>query len=221
MKYTKWTALLLALCLLLCACAGCGGNDTGNDPTANGGEQIPDQGDTTQPDNSGDTTAPLPLPSDLTVELVMDSSTANLLLSYLDDMTGKLRDAVESVGYQPDTVTITFSTAGAYTADSLQGGGIAVAVLPALDIITCDHACVIALSSEEIPETAIAVSMADGIFSEDFCAVLYRALTETEAGSDFLALCCGEAVFASPTEEQLQLVRDYLAELEKNSGGHA
>ncbi len=221
MKHIKWAALFLALCMLLCACTEPGGNDTGNDPVSSGGTQTNDQGGTTQPDDDDDNTDSVSLPSDLTVELVMDSSTANILLSYLDDMNQKLRDAVESIGYQPDTVTITFSTAGAYTTDSLREGGVAVAVLPALDVITCDHARIIALSSEEIPETAIAVSMADEIFSEDFCSVLYRAFTETEAGREFLALCCADITFTAPTEEMLQTVRDYLAELEKNSGGHA
>lgn len=218
MKHNKWAALLLALCMLLCACTDPGGNDTGNDPTDNIGQQTPDQGDTDRPDDGTDQTGSV-FPSDLAMELVVDSNTANILLSYLDTLAAKLRDAVEAAGYQPDTVTITFSTAGAYTTDSLQEGGIAIAVLPALDIITCKHACVIALSSEEIPETAIAVSMADGIFSEDLCAVLFRAFTETEAGSEFLSLCCGDTTFVSPTEEKLQMVRDYLAELEKD-GGH-
>lgn len=219
MKHLKWAALLMAVCLFLSACTVQQGNNT---PSDLNNPQPPVQNDPPAPDDGNDEVDPPPFLSDLALELVVDSETANTLLSHLDELTSHLRSAVEAVGYQPDSVTITFSTAGAYTTDSLVAGGIAVAILPTVDIIACEkRVSIIALSTEEIPETAIAVSAADEAFSEAFCNILFRAFTETEAGEAFLSLCCAGTSFTAPTEDGLQAARDYLEELEKHSGGNA
>ena len=67
-------------------------------------------------------------------------------------------------------------------------------------------------------ELAIAVSLADDDLTEAFRDVLFAALTQTQAGQDFISAVCGEAVFTAPTEETLQAVRDYWSELEEGEG---
>ncbi|MBR3704197.1 MAG: hypothetical protein IKM11_01745 [Oscillospiraceae bacterium] len=230
MKKLNLTAFLLALCLLLSACMTLpGGNDTpvqNDPPTSNeqtdlppdeGNEFPPEQDQTT--DNKKDDSTPA-YPADLNVELVVEWAMADTILSLLDDLSELLRDAVKEAGCQLDSVTLTISTAGAYTANSLVDGGVDAAILPSVDIVPFEkRVAILALSDDEIPRTAIAVSLAGSDLSEDFRAVLLSALTQTQAGQDFISACCGEAVFSAPSEETLQAVRDYLREINEE-GGH-
>lgn len=229
MKKIKLTALLLSVCLLLCACMQpSGGNDdpVQDDPgisdNQNGG--TPDSGSdssgtTENTDNKQDEPT---YPADLMIELVVEWEAADSILSALDDLSEQLRNALTEVGCQLDSVTITMSTAGAYTADSLVAGGIDAAILPAVDIIASEHrVSILALSNDEIPMTAIAVSKANDDLSEEFRTRLFSALTETETGRDFLSAICGEVVFSAPTEDALQAVRDYYNELMSEEGDHA
>lgn len=231
MRKATIPALLLSLCLLLCACAG--QNDSkGNDPPVSDDQQsAADSGTTTElpdtpgiPDDSGDTGStsdPSSLPAELTVELVVEWENTDALLSLLDDLSDQLHTAVEEAGCPLDRVTLTISTAGGFTAQALSQGGIDAAILPAVDIIPYENkASIIALSDEAIPETAIAVSLANADLSEEFRLILFKALTETQSGQDLLSACCGNAVFSVPTETALQSVRDYREELEKATGGH-
>ena len=228
MNKIKLTALLLSVCLLLCACMQpSGGNDdpVQDDPgvsdhqtagTPNSGSDP--SGTTEDADNKKGDAA---YPADLTLELVVEWERADGILSMLDALADQLRSALTEVGCQLDSVTLTMSTAGAYTADSLVDGGIDAAILPGVDIISCEHrVSILALSSEEIPMTAIAVSKAADDLSEEFRALLLSALTETEAGQEFLSAICGEVVFSAPTEDALQAVRDYLKELMDEEGEH-
>lgn len=223
MKKANLSALLLALCLLLCACSQPGGsNDQYTDPPVSGGQQTdaPDDGGAPMPDD-GDTAQPV-YPADLMVELVVEWAIADTLLAHLDELSDQLHAALEEAGCPLDSVTLTINTAGGFTAQALLEGGIDAAILPSVDIITHEeHAAILALSGEEVPETAIAVSRAKDTLSEEFCVILLKALTETQNGQDFLAACCGDAVFSTPTEDTLQAVRDYLHELEESGGGHA
>ena len=226
MKHLRLTAFLLTVCLLLAACVQQPqqGNNGQNVPPVSNEQQPPVQNDDPSvpapDDGKNDTPAPT-FPSDITVELVVDSETANALLSQLDALAENLRRALVDVGCPLDIVTLSFSTAGAYTADSLVDGGISAAILPAVDIIAAEkRVSIIALSSEEIPETAIALTCASDNFSEEFYAIFFKALMESPSGQAFLSACCTDAVFSAPTEEGLQAVRNYLAELEKNGGGH-
>ena len=229
MKKTTLTALLLALCLLLSACMTLpDGNDTPEPPISNGQtDPAPDKDDEPSPPPEQDTTAddktddPAPaFPAELTMELGVDWDMADTILSLLDDLSDLLREAVKEAGCQLDSVTLTISTAGAYTADSLVSGGVDAAILPSVDIVPHEErVAILALSDDEIPRTAIAVSLADDELTEEFRNILLSALTQTQAGQDFLSACCGEAVFSVPSEEALQAVRDYLRELNEE-GGH-
>lgn len=228
MKPTKLTVLLLMICILLTACGQDTqpGNNDSNPPPISSEQQPPDQNDEPSVPNTEDDSDETPpsvpsFPSELTMELVADSETANILLSHLDELAEHLRCALEEVGCPPDSVILSFSTAGAYTADSLQNGGICAAILPSVDIIAFESSVsIIALSSEDIPALAIAVTIQSDSFSNEFAEILFKALTETPSGQAFLSICCTDAVFSSPTEEGLQAVRDHLNELEKNGGGH-
>lgn len=218
----RFIALLMALCLLLCACSLPGNSDMQTDLPNVDGQQTntPDNGET---DDSGSSHAPQPVyPADLTIELVVDWDIADTLLSHLDDLSDRLHAALSEAGCPLDYVTLTISTAGGYTAQALLEGGIDAAILPAVDIIAHeDQTAILALSSEEIPETAIVLSLADDTLSEEFRALLFTVLTESPNGQDFLAACCGDALFSAPTEDSLQAVRDHLNDLEKAIGGHA
>jgi len=136
-------------------------------------------------------------------------------------MSEMLRLALEDSGYSVERVTLTISTAGGFTAEALAQGGIDAAILPAVDFITCSASTAgIAMSSEEIPETVIALSLHKGMPDSTFCAALFDALTETEQGKEFMQLCRPDAVFVVPTEEAMQAVADWVSEQEEN-GGHA
>lgn len=228
MNKIKLTALLLSLCLLLCACVQPSDNndtpvqddpivsDDQNNNTLDSGNDLSDKVENT--DNKKDT---ITYPADLTIELVVEWDMADTILSLLDDLSDLFDDALEEVGCQLDRVTLTMSTAGAYTADSLVDGGIDIAILPSVDIISCENrVSILALSADEIPMTAIAVSKANNDLSEEFHALLLTALTETNAGQNFLSAICGESVFAAPTEDTLQAVRDYHKELMNEEGEH-
>lgn len=223
MKTIRLTALLLSVCLLLSACMQTsGGNDDPVQDDATISDDLNSDNGSSSSDNTDNNKNTATYPADLTIELVVEWAMADIILSILDDLSDLIRDALEEVGCQIDNVTLTMSTAGAYTADSLIDGGIDAAILPSVDIISSAHrVSILALSDDEIPMTAIAVSKANDDLSAEFRAMLFSALTETEEGRDFLSAICGEAVFSAPTEETLQAVRDYLKELMDEEGDHA
>ena len=226
MNKIKLTALLLCVCLLLSACMQpSGGNDDpAQDDTIVSGDQDPDSGGNSSDngENADNQKGNIPYPADLTIELVVEWEMADIILSILDDLSVQLRDALQEVGCRIDNVTLTMSTAGAYTADSLIDGGIDAAILPSVDIISGEQrVSILALSDDEIPMTAIAVSNASDDLSAEFHAMFFSALTETEAGQDFLSAICGESIFSAPTEDTLQAVRDYRKELMDEEGDHA
>ena len=229
-KKKALSAFLLCICIFLSACMTLpGGNDTPlqDDPPITNDQttQAPDTENDTPPDqdtpvDDDKTDAPV-YPAELRVELVVEWEMADTILSLLDDLSDHLRTAVAQAGCQLDSVTLTISTAGAYTADSLVDGGIDIAILPSVDIIRYENrVSILALSDDEIPMTAIAVSTANSDLSEEFRTLLFSALTETNAGQDFLSAVCGEAVFSAPTEDTLQAVRDYFQEIMSEEGEH-
>ncbi len=224
MKKWNLTALLLAMVVLLSACTN---QPTGNpDSTTQNHSQI----EQNTPDTTNNNEAPpnpdistddkqdeVTCPTDITVELVIEWEIADAILSALDDLSEQLRQAVEEAGCQLDSVTLTISTAGAYTVDSLQEGGVDAAILPSVDIIPYENqVAILALSEEDVPQTAIAVSRTNNDLTEAFRESLFYALMQTEAGQAFLSAFCGETSFSAPTEEALQAVRDYLQEWEES-----
>ena len=228
MKKRVLTALLLCISVFMSACMTLpGGNDTPtqNDPPLSNDHTtpMPDKDNEAPPDQDtpadDDKTEEAAYPAELIVELVVEWEMADTILSLLDDLSDLLRTAVAEAGCELDSVTLTISTAGAYTADSLVDGGIDMAFLPSVDIIPHEErAVILALSSDEIPQSAIAVSLADDDLTEAFRGALFTALTQTQAGQDFISAVCGETVFTTPTEETLQAVRDYWRELEESEG---
>ncbi len=219
------SALALALCLLLCACMQPGGNQTDLPPDGTEGPGVQDTTPTPPEDNKDENrtddsgSTPLLWPDELTLELVVAWENADAILTHLDELSDKLREALTQCGCPPERVTLTISTAGGFTAQALADGGIDAAILPAEDIIPLETSCaIIALSGEDIPAIAIAVSLADDMLSPEFRSALLNAFTTTDAGEEFISLCCDGAFFAAPTEEAMQAMRDYLAELEEDNG---
>lgn len=228
MKRSRLISFLFTLCLILCACASeqtPPALDVQPPVTDNTQQQPPSSNETPAPPQTDaeneDIVQPPYIPEALTVELVVEWEAADALLSRLEDMGELLRLALEKTGYGVERITLTISTAGGFTAESLSRGGVDVAVLPAVDFLSCStSAAGIAMSSEDIPETVIALSLAKGEPDSGFCAALFDALTRTEQGQEFLALCRPGAVFTVPTEEGMQAVADFLAQQETD-GGHA
>ena len=226
MKRFKISALFLALTLLLCACTPQQGQTAPPSPDTSNQQQT----DSTQSGQNSNTTDPsIPDPPDvsvisldtLTLEVVVEWENADNLLSQLNALTELLQTALEDAGCTVDHLTITISTAGGFTAQAISEGGVDIAILPAADFVSCeDNAPAIAISSETPCETAIAVTRSNQALDDSFRAALLRTLLETDAGHNFLLSCRAGAVFIEPTEDALQLVRDYVAQLEGNEGGH-
>ena len=250
MKTTRICALLLAFCMLMCACSqqispsqndpsvsdgqqntpsnnDAEGNQTQDAPSTSDNQHTDPPNTNTDPtpdiDNNTDTPQPPLFPDELTVEVVVDWEHSDSVLSQLNNLADLLHTAIKNAGYHLDDVIVTISTAGGVTADTLVRGGIDAAILPSLDVISFEkNVSILALSNEEIPEIAIAASQADNKnLSEEFNRLLFTALTETEEGQFFLFACCGTNTFSLPTEDNLQSVRDQFKELEKAEGGHA
>lgn len=225
MKKNILLLFLFTFCLILSACMQ-EQNSPQTDPvppTTNQTQQqpTPPPDDSPVPPAENEGTPSTFAPEELTMELVVEWETADALLSRLEDMGEMLRLALEDSGYSVERVTLTISTAGGFTAEALSQGGIDAAVLPAVDFITCPESTTgIAMSSEEIPETVIALSLHKGMPDSTFCSALFDALTKTEQGKEFLQLCRPDAVFVVPTEEAMQTVADWVAQQEEN-GGHA
>lgn len=226
MKRRILISFLLTLCLVLCACVQDDippAEDPAPPANNTSQEQQPPSGETvTPPEGNTDTQQPI-MPEELTVELVLEWEAADALLSRLEEMGELLRVALEESGCSVEQVTITISTAGGFTAEALIQGGVDIAVLPAVDFITSRESIAgIAMSQEEICETVIALSLADGQPSSEFCTALFDALTATSSGQEFLALCRPGAFFDVPTEEAMQAVVDWMAEQENEMiGGHS
>lgn len=216
---------LVTFCLILSACAQ---NQT--PPKTDPAPPVTDQTQQTvpppietppAPPAGNEETPPVYAPEELTVELVVEWEAADLILSRLGEMSEMLRLALEESGYSVERVTLTLSTAGGFTAEALTQGGIDAAILPAADFITCRESTAgIAMSTEELCETVIALSLHDGTPDSTFCTALFDALIKTEQGREFMTLCRPGAVFTVHTEEAMQAVADWVAEQEKN-GGHA
>ena len=96
-------------------------------------------------------------------------------------------------------------------------------LIPAYDYCLPEKECACqgAECGEDPCETVAAVTLSRPELDDAFCQTLAAALTETEAGEQFLAACRPDAVFASASEEALQAVRDYAADLEAQEHGGA
>ena len=196
MRKKLW--LLLLLCLLLTACNQAAQPDTlpAENPAPPAAAPIPPAG--WEIDEPSD---PEPVFLDrLTIEVVVDWSEADRILSRLEELSQLVGEALEEKECTVENpVTVTIGTAGGVTAQALAGGGVDAAILP-----TGDYA--------EIEEKASAVfhSMDDGIMAvvtlareeldENFRTLLSSALLETDAGKEFLEICYPGVVFIGMNE---------------------
>lgn len=223
MKKKILMLFLFTFTLILCACTQDQPPEQNEPvpPATNQTEQqpAPPADDTPAPPTDPDDIPPVFAPDELTVELVVEWESADAILSRLEDMSEMLRLALEESGYSVDRVTLTISTAGGFTAEALAQGGVDAAVLPAVDFLTCRESTAgIAMSTEEICETVIALSLHHGTPDSTFCTALFDALTKTEQGTEFLSLCRPGAVFTVPTEDALQTVQEWIEQQETMGG---
>ena len=223
MKKKILMLFLFTFTLILCACTQDQPPEQNEPvpPATNQTEQqpAPPADDTPAPPTDPDDVPPVFAPDELTVELVVVWESADAILSRLEDMSEMLRLALEESGYSVDRVTLTISTAGGFTAEALAQGGVDAAVLPAVDFLTCRESTAgIAMSTEEICETVIALSLHHGTPDSTFCTALFDALTKTEQGTEFLNLCRPGAVFTVPSEEAMQAVQEWIEQQETLGG---
>lgn len=223
---------LALLCLSLAACGqGTQAAQTGGGASLPAGsgvgtaDPLPEEGpgETAEApeESAGDEAEPLSLDT-LTVEAVVDWETAERMLTSLEDMSRWLKEALAEENCLVEEVAVTVNTAGGYTAQALAAGGVDVALLPAVDFIAWEEdAQALLVSGEDPCETVAAVTLSRPELDDAFCQTLAAALTETEAGEQFLTACRPDAVFASASEEALQAVRDYAADLEAQEHGGA
>ena len=152
----------------------------------------------------------------MTVELVSAWEDGDRLLSQLKSLSHLMQSCMLTQGYQVEDITITISTAGGFTADALNNGGVDLAFLPAVDYITCDKTITAVLTTdEEICTTVVAVNSLQEEFDAEFSAALTRALLETDSGKEFLTIYDPDITCIPATESAIQVVRDRVAEQEK------
>ena len=175
-------AWLLALCLLLAGCQ----RDTPDDD-----EPPPSPAPAAEPDELP-TEGPRPISLDrLAVEVVVDWEDADRILSSLEDLSRLLEEALAALDCTvEEPVTVTIGTAGGITAQAL-GGGVDAAFLPLEDLAELEGAVQLLESGDRTLALAVAGSRAD----QRFCSLLPQALTETEAGQEFLETCYPGAGF--------------------------
>ncbi|MBR2894688.1 MAG: hypothetical protein IKC03_03385 [Oscillospiraceae bacterium] len=219
MRHRRSLPLFLSVCLLLCACTQ-QQSSLPSHPSDNKQQEETVLPSAPPPSSIPEQTSPVPNPLEqLTVELVLEWEQADTLLSQLHDLEYELQSALEEIGCPVDQITLTISTAGGFTAQSLMQGGIDAAILPALDFISCEtEVTPIAMSSEDICEHIVAVSNANNHLDNAFHEAFFRALTESSTGQKFLSVCCPDVTFSAVSEEALKIVRDTLAEHEQTGG---
>ncbi|MBR2132488.1 MAG: hypothetical protein IJ955_08165 [Oscillospiraceae bacterium] len=221
MKYREFLTLLLSVCLLLSACTP-QQKPAPQPPSDNQQQETPVAPSSPPSDATSEPIPPLTNTLEqLTMELVLEWEQADALLSQLNDLEYELQSALEESGYPIEQLTLTISTAGGFTAQSLAQGGIDVAILPAPDFISYEAEITpIAISSEELCENVVAVSNANEHLDQAFQDALFHALTDTATGQNFLSVCCPDVVFSTVSSDALQAVRDTLAEQEQTGGDH-
>lgn len=179
--------VLAALCLLL---AGCQKDDP---PPATEEPFFP--APVTEPAQTPAKPAPEPLVLNrLTVEVVVDWEDADRILSNLDALSQLLREALDGKRCPVDDVTVTIGTAGGITAQALADGGVDAAFLPTADFLEMEEGKASAVLESE--DGGVVAAAAAGM-DERFYPILAEALTELEAGQEFLEICYPGTTFTS------------------------
>lgn len=207
-KY-KWLLLLLLLTLAL---AACGGEPTPTDPPAPPQTEVPVPTVPEEPAPTEDEPQPEIL-DHLTVELVVDWSDSDQMLTQLSALSDLLIDALAQECWEVEDITVTVSTAGGFTGEALAGGGVDIALLPAVDYLAWESgAAAVLTDSGEIPAAVVAVTNARAALDDSFRAALADALTQQAPGREFMAAWCGEQTFVPAAEDALQALREQMAE---------
>ena len=211
---------LLLLLLVLCLLTGCvGGGHDGND-----GQPPPEEAPVQQrPDDEPEEPVLREdiLLEHLAVEVVVDWEDTERILGELENIRQLLEGALAARGCQVEEIGVTISTAGGFTADALLSGGVDVALLPAIDFLSCaSGAAAVLIDSEEPCETVLAVSTGREVLDGAFSAALEAALLETEEGQALLEICRPGVGYLPADETALQAVRELLEQRESvGSGG--
>ncbi len=220
MKRLLTLLLIVTLCIsCLCACNGSTQPPQHENPPVT--DNTPDTPPTPSiPDTTTDD-AQTPIVIDhLTFEFVADWSDSDRLLTEIKNLPQLLKDCLLEKQYQVDDITVTISTAGGLTADALNNGGVDLALMPAVDYVSCTEDIQAILTTEDTPcTTVLAVSGAKAECDENFRSALAKALLETESGSTFLNTCQNDLVLIPATEEALESLREYVASLESSQQG--
>ena len=221
MKRLLTLLLIVTLCLsCLCACNGAKQPPQHENPPVT--DNTPDAPPTLSvPDTPTTDGAQAPIVIDhLTFELVADWSDSDRLLTEIKTLPQLLKDCLLEKQYQVDDITFTISTAGGLTADALNNGGVDLALMPAVDYVSCTEDIHAILTTEDTPcTTVLAVSGAKAECDENFRSALVKALLETESGSTFLNTCQNDLVLIPATEEALASLREYVVSLESSQQG--
>lgn len=218
MKKTGIILCAALLCALLLNACGSQNQKAPEAPTVPPGSEqapIPDKQDALPVESEEQ-----PISIDhLTVELVVEWEEGDRLLSQLDSLSQLLKESLLAQNYQVDEVTITISTAGGFTADALNNGGVDLAFLPAVDYITCsDTVCAVLTTDEDVCRTVVAVNGMLETLDEKFCAALTAAMLDTEPGTTFLNTYQPDITCVPATETAIQTVRDWVSEQESEGG---
>lgn len=209
----KYRCLLLLLLLTL-SLAACGGEP------APAPDPQPPQTETpapTQPETPPPAEDEARMLDHLTVELVVDWSASDQILTQLPALSGLLTEALAQEGWEVEDVTVTVSTAGGFTGEALAEGGVDIALMPAVDYLAWESgAAAVLTGAGEIPSAVVAVTNARSALDDSFRAALADALTQQAPGREFMAAWCGEETFVPAAEEALQALREQLAEEENH-----
>ena len=131
----------------------------------------------------------------LTVEVAVAWEDADRMLAQLEELSRLLEDALAASGCTiEEPATVTIGTAGGITAQALQDGGVDAAFLPEGDFAEIEGGADMILACPDIGMVA-AVSAAKPALDQAFQNCFAKALAETEAGQEFLAICYSGAVF--------------------------
>lgn len=131
----------------------------------------------------------------LTIEVAVDWSEADRILTELDELSRLAGEALAEKGCTvEDPVTVTIGTAGGITAQALSDGGVDAALLPAGDGQEIEASPVFRSSDGSI---TAAVTQAREELDENFRSIFISAFLDTGAGRDFLALCYPETAFTT------------------------
>lgn len=212
----KLLPLILLLCLMLTACTRAEEKPDGpSDPVEPTVEDPVDAKD--PPDAQEEDDGPMLLDK-LAVELVVDVSETESVMGSLRQFSADLTDALKEKNIDVETVSFTMSTAGGVTGDALSAGGIDMAFLPVMDFIARrdDLTPLLMAGDAEDAYVAALTTKNDALKNDDLQKALSEALTDTEAGQQFLAAWSPEAEYGPVSQEVLDpLVEQYLKDQEE------